>query len=123
MKCKGGRMKIYTRERSLWNKFKKKKQETHLRQEELTSTHFLFLSTYDIYFGSISRLTLPHMRTHTFYITTSRSLLYYLLNYILPVNRLFSGSYTSHMLLQQSAHGKLHAMHMRTHLVHLQPRQ
>ena len=27
------------------------------------------------------------------------------------------------MLLQQSAHGKLHAMHMRTHLVHLQPRQ
>ena len=65
----------------------------------------------------------PHMRTHIFYITTSRSLLYYLLNYILPVNRLFSGSYTSHMLLQQSAHGKLHAMHMRTHLVHLQPRQ
>ena len=69
MKCKGGEDEnIHEREKFV-NKFKKKKQETHLRQEELTSTHFLFLSTYDIYFGSISRLTLPHMRTHTFYIT------------------------------------------------------
>ena len=58
MKCKGGEDEnIHEREKLFCELIKKKKQETHLRQEELTSTHFLFLSTYDIYFGSISRLT------------------------------------------------------------------